>query len=278
MDTVSESRCFGGVQGVYVHESAACAGPMRFALYLPPGAGRVPLVTFLSGLTCTEENFTVKAGAQRLAGELGLALLVPDTSPRGRGVPGEDDAWDVGTGAGFWLDATEEPWARSYRMETWAARELPEAVAAAFPRVDLGRQAIFGHSMGGHGALTLYLRHPGRYRSVSALAPIVAPSRVPWGRKAFAAYLGPDEAAWRDHDACELVRRAAAPPEQPILVDQGEADPHLDVQLRPELLADACRAAGFPLELRLQPGYDHGYHFVATFVGDHLQRHAAALR
>lgn len=276
---VSETRCFDGLQGTWTHQSAACGLPMRFALYRPPQAlagRRVPVVTFLSGLTCTEDNFTQKAGAQRVASELGVALLVPDTSPRGAGVAGEDESWDLGTGAAFYLDATAEPWSGAYRMETWITEELQAALGATFPELDLGRQGIMGHSMGGHGALTLHLRHREIWRSASAFAPIVAPSQVPWGRKAFTAYLGPDEAGWADHDTCDLIRRR--PSEATLLVDQGSADPFLTEQLRPELLTAACQAAGQPLKLRMQQDYDHSYFFVATFIEDHLRHHAAALR
>lgn len=277
MEVVSCARSFGGTQFVCRHDSAATGTPMRLGLYLPPQAeaagARLPLVWFLSGLTCTEANFTEKAGAQRLAAELGLVLAVPDTSPRGEGVA-DDPAYDLGQGAGFWLDATEAPWAPHFRMESWVTGELPDLLAAEFP-VDLARQSIFGHSMGGHGALTLALRHPGRFRSVSAFAPIVSPLRCPWGEKALAAYLGPDRARWRGHDATALIEdgaRVAA-----ILVDQGMADQFLEGQLKPELLREACERAGIPLTLRMQEGYDHSYYFISSFVADHLRWHAERL-
>ncbi|KJS43051.1 MAG: S-formylglutathione hydrolase [Rhodospirillaceae bacterium BRH_c57] len=274
--TVSEARCFDGVQGIYEHASAATGTTMRFSLYLPPQArsGPVPLLTWLSGLTCTEENFTVKAGAQRTAAEAGIALLAPDTSPRGLGLPGEDDSYDFGSGAGFYVDATQDPWARNYRMYTYVTEELPKVVGEAFP-LDMARQGIFGHSMGGHGALVCALRNPQRYRSVSAFAPIVAPSRVPWGVKALGGYLGEDRAAWRAYDATELV--ATSGWRDTILIDQGEADSFLDQQLQPEHFVSAAERAGVPVNLRLHPGYDHSYFFIATFVGEHIAHHAARL-
>ncbi len=274
--TVSEARCFEGVQGIYEHASAATGTTMRFSLYLPPQArsGPVPVLTWLSGLTCTEENFTVKAGAQRYAAENGIALLAPDTSPRGLGLPGEDDSYDFGSGAGFYVDATQEPWARNYRMYTYVTEDLPAVVGAAFP-LDMARQGIFGHSMGGHGALVCALRNPQRYRSVSAFAPIVAPSRVPWGIKALGGYLGEDRAAWRRYDASELV--AASGWRDTILIDQGEADSFLDEQLQPEHFVSAAERAGVPVNLRLHAGYDHSYFFIATFVGQHIAHHAARL-
>ena len=277
MEVLARTRSFGGTQLVCRHDSAATGTPMRFGLYLPPQAeeagARLPLLWFLSGLTCTEANFTEKAGAQRLAAELGLVLAVPDTSPRGEGVA-DDPAYDLGQGAGFWLDATEAPWAPHFRMESWVTSELPDLLAAEFP-VDLARQSVFGHSMGGHGALTLALRHPGRFRSVSAFAPIGSPMRCPWGEKALTAYLGPDRARWRGHDATALIEdgaRVAA-----ILVDQGMADQFLEGQLKPELLREACERAGIPLTLRMQEGYDHSYYFIGSFVADHLRWHAERL-
>jgi S-formylglutathione hydrolase len=274
---VSEQRCFGGTQGVYSHTSVMCNGPMRFSLFQPPRAlegAKVPLVTYLSGLTCTEENFTVKAGAQRVAAELGLMELAPDTSPRGQGLPGEDDDYDLGSGAGFYLDATQAPWNTAYRMESYITRELPAAVAANFP-VDMARQGITGHSMGGHGALTLHLKDPETYRSASAFSPICAPMRCPWGEKAFTNYLGPDREAWRRYDATELVR--ARPSDATLLIDQGEADGFLEEQLKPELLVEAAETVGQKVELRMQPGYDHSYFFIASFIEDHLRHHARAL-
>ena len=270
-----ESRAsFGGVQGVWSHRSRALGCAMKVAVYLPPQAtrGRVPVLYWLSGLSCTEQNFITKAGAQAHAAQHGLAIVAVDTSPRGEGVP-DDPAYDLGQGAGFYVDATREPWSRHFRMAEYVADELPGLVEASFPVTD--RRAISGHSMGGHGALVLALRNPGRYRSVSAFAPIVAPSQVPWGQKAFAAYLGDDRAAWRAHDATELVATAAE--RLPLLVDQGDADEFLAGQLRPELLEAACAAAGHPLTLRMQPGYDHSYYFIATFMGDHVAHHAHAL-
>ncbi|MFT8245448.1 S-formylglutathione hydrolase [Roseomonas sp. BN140053] len=283
MEVVSRTRCFGGTQLVCRHDSRSTGTPMRFGVFLPPDAERgpappgssgLPVLWFLSGLTCTEANFTEKAGAQRLAAELGLLLVVPDTSPRGEGVA-DDPAYDLGQGAGFYLDATEAPWAPHFRMESWITDELPELIAAEFP-ADMGRQGISGHSMGGHGALTLSLRHPGRFRSTSAFSPIVSPLNCPWGEKALGAYLGPDRQSWRGHDACALIADGARVPE--LLVDQGTADPFLDGQLKPGLLRDACDAAGIPLTLRMQEGYDHSYFFIASFVPDHLRWHAERLR
>jgi S-formylglutathione hydrolase len=274
---IAEHACFGGVQGFYGHDSAAVQGPMRFAVYRPPQAARgpVPVLTYLAGLTCTEETFPIKAGAQRVAAELGLMLVAPDTSPRGAGVPGEDADWDLGTGAGFYVDATQKPWAPRYSMYSYVTRELPAVVAANFPAA-ADRQGIFGHSMGGHGALICALRNPGQYRSLSAFAPIAAPMHCPWGVKAFTAYLGPDREAWRAWDASELLRRSKF--DGPILVDQGTADKFLAEQLHPEALEDAARATGQPLTLRRQAGYDHGYFFISTFVEDHVRHHAARLR
>lgn len=271
--TLGQHRCFGGTQGIHSHRSAETGTTMRLSVFLPPQAqhGPVPALVYLSGLTCTEENFTVKAGAQRYAADHGIALVAPDTSPRGEGVP-DDPAYDLGVGAGFYVDATEEPWARNFRMYSYIARELPALLAAHLP-IRADALGITGHSMGGHGALVLGLREPGVFRSVSALAPIVAPTQVPWGQKALRAYLGPDEAAWRAYDACALLgeRRFAGP----VLVDQGEADTFLEGQLRPDLLVAA--AGPGPLTLRRHPGYDHSYYFVATFIGDHVAHHAALL-
>jgi S-formylglutathione hydrolase len=277
MKTVSTNRSFAGIQGVYDHESAACACTMRFAAYVPPQAerGRVPVVWWLSGLTCTHANFTEKAGAQRMASELGVIVVAPDTSPRGPDVPGDPaGAYDFGLGAGFYVDATEEPWAKNYRMRSYIESELPELVGAHFP-ADMSRQSIMGHSMGGHGALTIALRNPGRFRAVSAFAPISSPMNALWGLKALGGYLGPDRAAWREYDACALIEDGARLPE--LLVDQGEADQFLTEQLKPELLAAACAKAGIPLTLRRQSGYDHSYYFIATFIADHLSWHAARL-
>ncbi|TXL67043.1 S-formylglutathione hydrolase [Zeimonas arvi] len=276
---LSEHGCFGGVQVFHSHDSAVVGLPMRFSLFLPPQArkDRVPLLVYLAGLTCTEETFPTKAGAQRLASELGLALLAPDTSPRGANVPGEADAWDFGVGAGFWLDAMREPWNRHWRMESWLITELLPLVTRSFD-LDGDRVGIFGHSMGGHGALTLALRHPGRFRSVSAFAPIAAPMRCPWGVKAFSGYLGEDRGRWRAHDASELMQsQAEAPFPGGILIDQGLSDKFLSEQLHPEAFEAACAAVGQALELRRHEGYDHGYYFIASFADDHLRHHAKAL-
>ena len=276
IETLSEQACSGGAVGFYRHDSRACGLPMRLSVFRPPQAARgpVPVLYYLAGLTCTEETFMMKAGAQRLAAELGLMLVAPDTSPRGAGVPGEDAGWDYGTGAGFYLDATQAPWSTNYRMYTYVTEELPALVAAHFPaRAD--RQGVFGHSMGGHGALVCALRNPDKYRSVSAFAPIGAPSQSPWGEKAFGGYLGADREAWRAYDAAELVRRAPRP--DAILIDQGLSDKFLATQLKPELFEQACRDAGQRLVLRRHEGYDHSYYFIATFVDDHLRHHAAAL-
>ncbi|RKH14590.1 S-formylglutathione hydrolase [Corallococcus sp. CA047B] len=273
---VSEHACFGGTQSFWKHPSEACGGEMRFSVFTPPQAkhGKVPVLYYLAGLTCTEETFPTKGGAQRVAAELGLMLVAPDTSPRGAGIPGEDTDWDFGTGAGFYLDATQPPWNMRYRMGTYITKELPGLIGAHFPaRMD--REGIFGHSMGGHGALVTALRDPGRYRSVSAFAPIGAPIRSPWGKKAFGGYLGPDEQTWREYDATELLRSGKRVPA--LLVDQGTKDKFLPDQLHPSLLKEACDAVGQPLTLRMQEGYDHGYYFVSTFMEDHLRHHGAAL-
>ncbi|MCA9774935.1 MAG: S-formylglutathione hydrolase, partial [Myxococcales bacterium] len=253
----ARARSFDGTQGVYAHRSEATGTAMEFSVYLPPQAerGPVPVLWWLSGLTCTWENFTVKAGAQRHAAEHGVAIVAPDTSPRGTHLLGEHDAYDFGSGAGFYVDATRAPWSAHYRMYTYVTEELPALVGKAFP-VDLGRQGVFGHSMGGHGALVVALRNPDRYRSVSAFAPIVAPSQVPWGRKAFTGYLGDDEETWKAYDATALA--GASTWRRPILIDQGTADGFLAEQLRPERFAEACAAAGVDLTLRMQAGYDHG--------------------
>lgn len=276
LETVSQSRCFNGTQFVYRHNSGETRTPMRFSAFVPPQAQngrRVPVVWWLSGLTCTEENFTAKAGAQRVASELGLLILAPDTSPRGEGVP-NDPAYDFGQGAGFYVDATEEPWSRNFRMRSYTERELPALVEAELP-ADMMRQGIMGHSMGGHGALTIGLRNPGRFKSVSAFAPISAPMRCPWGEKALAGYLGHDQEAWRAYDATALIEDGARLPD--LLVDQGTADGFLETQLKPELLKEACDKAGIPLTLRMQEGYDHSYFFISTFIEDHLRWHAARL-
>jgi len=276
VETISEQRCFDGVQGFYRHASAAVGGPMRFGVFVPEQAKRAPCpaLYYLAGLECNEQTFAMKAGAQRAAAQLGLVLVTCDTSPRAARYPGDDASWDFGQSASFYVDATQEPWRQAYRMETYVTRELPDVVEASFPVVPDAR-GIFGHSMGGHGALTLALRNPDRYRSVSAFAPIVAPSQVPWGRKAFAGYLGPDESAWAAHDACALVRSTPLP--IPLLIDQGTADKFLDVQLKPELFEAACAAAGQKLQLRRHAGYDHSYYFIASFIDEHIAHHARAL-
>jgi S-formylglutathione hydrolase len=279
LEMLSEHACFGGVQRFYRHASAEIGLPMRFGLYLPPQAqdGPVPLLTYLAGLTCTEETFAIKAGAQRLAAAKGLALLTPDTSPRGAGVPGEAEQWDFGVGAGFYLDATEAPWRAHWRMESYLVRELIPLVVRHFP-LKGDRLGLFGHSMGGHGALTLALRHPGLFMSLSAFAPICAPSQCPWGHKAFTGYLGNDRTAWAQHDASALMAARTAPLfPQGILIDQGLADAFLPVQLHPDQLEVACAVAGQPLTLRRHAGYDHGYYFIQSFVGDHLAHHHHAL-
>ena len=278
VETLSEHASFGGVQGFYRHASSEIGLPMRFGVYLPPQAiagARVPALVWLAGLTCTEETFAIKAGAQRAAAALGLMLVTPDTSPRDTGVPGADASWDFGTAAGFYLDATQAPWAERWRMESYITRELPAVLAANFPwRSDsLG---LFGHSMGGHGALTLALRHPGAYRSVSAFAPVAAPMQCPWGVKAFTNYLGDDRSAWAAHDATELVKSGARAPA--LLIDQGLADKFLAEQLHVDRFEAACRAAGQSLTLRRHDGYDHGYFFIASFIEDHLRFHADALK
>ena len=279
-ETLSEHACFGGVQRFHRHASAVIGLPMRFGLYLPPQAlagEAVPLLVYLAGLTCTEETFAMKAGAQRLAAQRGLALLTPDTSPRGANIPGEDHAWDFGVGAGFYLDATQAPWATRWRMESYLLQELLPQVWAGAP-VREGATGLFGHSMGGHGALTLALRHPGVFTSVSAFAPICAPMACPWGVKAFSGYLGPDRSHWAAHDASALMAsQSSAPYPLGILIDQGLADKFLAEQLHPEAFEAACAAVNQPLTLRRHAGYDHGYYFVASLVDDHLRHHAAQL-
>lgn len=277
MQIISQNKSFGGTQGVYSHESAETGCTMRFGLYLPPAAkkGPVPVLFWLSGLTCTEDNFIVKAGAQRMAAELGVAIVAPDTSPRGLNYPGDTESYDFGVGAGFYVDATQAPWANGYRMYSYITKELFQLVVKGFD-VDPLRAGIFGHSMGGHGALTIGLRNPDLFKTISAFSPIVSPTRCPWGEKALAGYLGDDRDAWADYDATLLVKRYgwSGPA---LLVDQGTDDQFLETQLKPELLVAACADANVPLDLRMQPGYDHSYFFISTFIEDHLRYHAAHL-
>ena len=272
----SESRCFGGKLGVYAHASRETGTEMAFSVFLPPAAehGPCPALYYLAGLTCTQDTFVQKAGAQRLAAELGLVLVAPDTSPRGAAIPGEDADWDFGTGAGFYLDATEAPWSKTYRMGSYVNEELPTLVAEHFP-VKRGAAGIMGHSMGGHGALVSALRHPGKWQSVSALAPICHPAEVPWGHKAFGNYLGAERADWDEYDASVLMGRRVFP--GPVLVDQGLADQFLTVQLRPEALEAAARQSGQDLRLRRHEGYDHSYWFIQTVIADHVRHHAGEL-
>ena len=278
LEIVSENKAHGGRQLVVKHASAATSTDMTFSIFLPPqaeGGGKLPVVWYLSGLTCTHANVTEKGEYRAACAELGLIFVAPDTSPRGEGVPDDPaGAYDFGLGAGFYVNATQEPYARNYRMWTYVTEELPALVAAQFP-VDMDRQGITGHSMGGHGALTIALRNPGRYRSVSAFAPIVAPSQVPWGEKALRGYLGPDEQGWRKHDTVALIEEGARVDE--FLVDVGTADPFLEKELRPELLERACAKAGIKLSLNMREGYDHSYYFISTFMADHLRWHAERL-
>lgn len=276
IEILSETKCCGGRQRFLRHRSEATGTPMQFAVFLPPAAeaGPVPVLYYLSGLTCTEENVTTKAGAQRYAAEHGIALVAPDTSPRGLDLPGEHDDWDFGSGAGFYVDATEPPWKDHYRMYDYVTHELPRVVAGSQP-IDVERASITGHSMGGHGALVVALRNPDQYASVSAFAPIVSPTRCPWGERAFSAYLGDDRSTWAAYDASLLVARSQHPYE--ILIDQGSADGFLETQLKPELFEETCRKAGQPLRLRIQNGYDHSYYFIASFIGDHVAHAARAL-
>lgn len=277
MEIVSENKSHGGRQLIVRHASEATSTDMTFSIYLPPqaeGGGALPVIWYLSGLTCTHANVTEKGEFRAACAKLGLIFVAPDTSPRGDEVP-DTEAYDFGKGAGFYVDATREPFARNYRMWSYVTDELPGLVTAKFP-VDLERQGITGHSMGGHGALTVALRNPGRFRSVSAFAPIVAPSEVPWGEKALGGYLGEDRAQWRKHDAVALIRDGARVPE--LLVDVGDADPFIEKELRPELLEQACAAAAIPLTLRIQPGYDHSYFFISTFMAEHLAWHWERLR
>lgn len=275
----NQSACFGGTVGYYTHVSKACECPMNFSVFVPPQAkaASVPVLYYLSGLTCTEENFTVKAGAQHYAAEYGLMLVAPDTSPRGKDIPDEPDSWDFGSGAGFYVNATEAPWNLHYRMYSYVVEELPQVIAQNFP-VDTAHQGIFGHSMGGHGALVCGLRNPEQFKSISAFAPIAAPCQCPWGQKAFSGYLGADATTWQQYDASCLVL-GHAQPDRPILIDQGTADTFLaHKQLLPEVFETACKQAGQPLTLRFQEGYDHSYFFIASFMADHIAHHAALLK
>jgi len=277
MEQIDVHRCFGGQQLRFRHPSAVLNCNMTFSIYLPPQAERgvVPVLYWLSGLTCTDENFVTKAGAQRYAAERGIAIVAPDTSPRGEGVPDDPEgAYDFGLGAGFYVNATQAPWSNHYRMYDYVVEELPALINEHFP-VDGDKMAISGHSMGGHGALTIALKNPGRYRSVSAFAPICSPMHCPWGEKALANYLGSNRETWRDYDSSELMRSAQQ--QLPMLIDQGDADNFLQEQLKPELLQQAAKEAGYPLQLRMQPGYDHSYFFIASLIGDHLRFHAQYL-
>ena len=274
---VQSFASFGGKVEVFDHDSDACNCSMRFAVYTPPqaAAGEVPVLWYLSGLTCTWANVNEKSGIQRYAAEHGLMVVFPDTSPRGEGVA-DDEGYDLGQGAGFYIDATQAPWAHNFQMATYVTEELPALVAENIPSADMSRQGVTGHSMGGHGALTLHFKHPDIYTSVSAFSPVVAPKQVPWGRKAFTNYLGEDRGNWAAHDATELVAKRATGAH--ILIDQGSADTFLEEQLRPQLFADACASAGQDVTVRMQEGYDHSYYFVATFMGDHIAHHAKALK
>jgi S-formylglutathione hydrolase len=279
LELLGTYACFGGAQRFYQHDSAAIGLPMKFSVYLPPQASKenVPALLYLAGLTCTEETFAIKAGAQRMAAELGLALIAPDTSPRGANIAGEADSWDFGVGAGFYLDATQAPWSTHFRMESYLLQDLLPLIGDALP-IDTQRLGVTGHSMGGHGALTLALRHPGRFQSLSAFAPICAPTQCPWGHKAFTGYLGDAPEAWQQQDASALMgKRRSALFAQGILIDQGLGDKFLETQLHPHLFEQACAAAGQPLTLRRHAGYDHGYYFISTFIEDHLRHHAVAL-
>ncbi|MEM6706522.1 MAG: S-formylglutathione hydrolase [Acidobacteriota bacterium] len=275
LERIGRVRMHGGWIDTYTHASEACDCTMRFGVFLPPQAqeGPVPSLYWLSGLTCTEENFLQKSGAQRWASELGIALVAPDTSPRGLDLPGEHDDWDFGSGAGFYVDATRRPWSQHYRMHDYVVRELPALIEGRLPL--LPRRSVSGHSMGGHGAIVAALRNPGHFQSVSAFAPICAPTRCPWGEKAFSNYLGDDRESWKAYDSCELLREAERAPA--LLVDQGTEDGFLAEQLKPELLEEVCRERGHDLELRLREGYDHSYFFVASFFEEHLRFHAGAL-
>ncbi|MCZ6827398.1 MAG: S-formylglutathione hydrolase [Gammaproteobacteria bacterium] len=276
INLISSSRLFDGDLQSYEHYSKSCDSNMRFSVYLPPQANKakVPVLLWLSGLTANEENFMLKSGAQRYASELGIALVAPDTSPRETGTAGEDDEWDFGSGAGFYVNATRLPWSRHFQMFDYVTKDLPEAIAANLP-LDSGRLSVSGHSMGGHGALILALKKPGMFKSASAFSPICAPAKCPWGIKAFTGYLGEDQTRWRQYDASELIGQASE--KLPLLIDLGAADEYLEEQLLPDLLEVACVEHDYPLKLRIHPGYDHSYNFVASFIGDHLKYHASAL-
>ncbi len=279
LETLNTHASFAGTVSFHRHGSTTIGSNMHFSIFVPQQAQqkKLPVVYFLAGLTCTEETFMIKAGAQRMAAELGLILVCPDTSPRNTALPGDRDQWDFGIGAGFYLDATREPWSQHYRMYSYVTQELPALVEAHFP-ADVTRAGIMGHSMGGHGALTIGLKNPTRYRSISAFAPIAAPTQCPWGQKAFAGYLGDDHDQWGEHDASELVARVSdGPKHRHILIDQGLSDQFLGLQLKPEIFEAACKRSGYPLTLRRHAGYDHGYYFISTFIDDHLIHHARAL-
>ena len=280
LETLSQHQCFGGSVGFYRHAAATTNCTMKFSVFAPPQAAqrKAPVLYYLAGLTCTEETFMIKAGAQRIAAELGLMLVAPDTSPRGVSLPGDSDSWDFGVAAGFYLDATQQPWTGHYRMYSYVTQELPALIAENFA-ADMNAQGIFGHSMGGHGALTIGLKNPQQYRSISAFAPIAAPSQCPWGIKAFTGYLGTDATQWAQYDATALVSQLQnASACTPILIDQGLGDQFLATQLHPHLFEAACRQAGYPLQLRRHAGYDHGYYFISSFIEDHLRHHAALLK
>jgi S-formylglutathione hydrolase len=277
IETRSNHACFGGEMGFYSHQSSETKTPMNFSIFTPPQAkdGKVPALVYLAGLTCTEETFMIKAGAQKIAADLGLALICPDTSPRGAGIEGEDDSWDFGTGAGFYLDATNAPWSANYRMYSYITKELPALLTQHYPAIEMDRLGLFGHSMGGHGALTIHLKNPDLFKTISAFAPIAAPMRCPWGNKAFSNYLGPDQESWKQYDASELVRTRGDGPA--ILIDQGLADGFLEQELHPHHFEAACAKAGRAVTVRRHEGYDHGYYFIASFMEDHLRHHAAGL-
>ncbi len=277
MEQLSANRSHGGTQGVYTHQSSATGTPMTFSVFVPDHAegAKLPVLWYLSGLTCTHANVTEKGEFRAACAQHGVILIAPDTSPRGDDVP-DDEGYDFGKGAGFYVDATQEPWAANFRMRSYIEQELPALIAAEFPAADMARQGITGHSMGGHGALTIALRNPGRFKSVSAFAPIVSPLNCPWGDKALTGYIGADKAAWREYDACALIEDGARLPD--LLVDQGEADNFLHEQLKTGLLVLACRKAGIPATIRMQPGYDHSYYFISSFMADHVTWHAERLK